>query len=180
MLGLLKLSGIKPKLDFKITEITMNSANKVVSHYLSNGEIDRMDKLHEIMKVTLSDGNDYALDLAGAQYGQHRPAMHLSTYEEEYADEYNVIWKDFINKAEVADLSGGPKVSYIGKSVMARLAVETTEWEKDNKITVAALLNEKQAMFEAKKDDLVGWLSNEMFEHVEAMIYTGLVCIGAP
>jgi hypothetical protein len=174
------LLGIKPKLEFKEIDIKMNPVHKKVFHYHVNGsgEIDQNDKNHKIMKVTLSDGNEYALDLAGAQYGQLRPAMPLPTYERDYADEWNTVWQNFMSKAVSIDLGGGPRVSSIGQSVIAHLAVKTAEWEKNHKMTVAALLNEKQPVFETKKDALVQKLSNEMGTHVKALLYNGLIRIG--
>ncbi|KAK4951399.1 hypothetical protein LTR10_010373 [Elasticomyces elasticus] len=51
------------------------SKNRIIMHGLRS----QAELKHEVFCVTLRDGEQYALDLTGAQYGQYRPVMRWTT-----------------------------------------------------------------------------------------------------
>ncbi|KAL9003550.1 MAG: hypothetical protein Q9188_003591 [Gyalolechia gomerana] len=74
------LEGISSKLVEAPVKLRVTNPLKIRIFFVT-GKEDIHEYQHEIVIVTLKDGSAYVIDLAGAQYGYHEPAMPIKAYE---------------------------------------------------------------------------------------------------
>ncbi|KAK4549521.1 hypothetical protein LTR36_006518 [Oleoguttula mirabilis] len=139
-----------------------------------NRKLDDSDYFHEVIKVALSDSAAYALDLAGAQYGQLKSVIPFEDYARDYVtvvcSEFDHGWhaNDFRELLMGKhDLPAGydVRIPLIAKEVTQALNYAVQDWEEENE-TVSHMLDQKQPVFASKLDNFLGRLRDDIRAYV--------------
>ncbi|KAK5163936.1 uncharacterized protein LTR77_010331 [Saxophila tyrrhenica] len=129
----------------------------VIPHF-ANGRQDERQHEHVALRVKLIDGEEYVIDLAGAQFGQYAAVLPAKEYDgqlvrEQLATKPMGSWKRFwsnFGQAGGHDLVPeefefrGPTIAF-HSSAFAELALR--QWDRRAVRTVAAGVKEKKAVF---------------------------------
>ena len=121
--------------------------------------------LHNVLRVTLTNGEVYALDLTGPQFGWHgSTVMPWSAFSKNRVDivkEVRHFGKTARIIKEEAQVAGVAQVNMhdINEQMAIRLDHCLKHWQKDN-VSLKAMLRCSEEEFRPKQDS--------MFEHVEA------------
>jgi hypothetical protein len=117
------------------------------------------------MHITLKDQRRYALDLAGAQYGQYRAVVPWNEWYSSYCEPVTPMFKPFGTGAQVlknivAGISSlGPnsdtRVTDLQSHVSEMLHLTLRDWETMHCTTLAATLDKKQSVYEADINSLL-------------------------
>jgi hypothetical protein len=133
------------------------------------GQEVRNDREHEVLKVTLKDGGEqYALDLAGAQYGYYAPVIPWEEYVEARVEnfidrpgfQYFGGYKKWIrsNLPQEDDWHFGALnkgLDQIHIVTSQALKKGTQKWEHIQKMSLQRLLRLPAADFEVKHKELI-------------------------
>ena len=130
--------------------------------YSPEGVVDRREFEHKIVRVALKNSEEYILDPAGAQFRQYRAAMPFSQYKDKYVERiegeenlgyYGTRW------AEAAKFRDDPRFPpgfdysgvWVQNEISKAVNCKIEAWEEESGKTVAAMLKQKQALFETDK-----------------------------
>jgi hypothetical protein len=125
---------------------------------------------HEVLKVTLKDGGEqYALDLAGAQYGYYEPAIPWEEYVEarvenfidrpgfQYFGGYKKWIKNSLPQEDDWHFGGDLNKGLDQIHIIANESLKegTKKWEQIQKMSVQKLLRLPAADFDVKQKELI-------------------------
>jgi hypothetical protein len=134
------------------------------------GKEIRNGRGHEVLKVTLKDGEEqYALDLAGAQYGYYTPAIPWEEYVEarvenfidrpgfQYFGGYKKWIKNNLPQEDDWHFGGDLNKGLDQIHVIAGQSLKegTKKWEQVQKMSVQKLLRLPAADFDFKQKELI-------------------------
>ena len=138
-------------------------ANKVdiVMHLLDGTEDWNSSYRHSIIKITLKNGEKYALDLSGAQFGHSDPLLPWERYVKtraEYIEETKPLGSyrkrtKFLWKPK----SGGEGIVNCDEEIARIVNAAIDEWQKTNG-TLRDLLRLQEKQFMAKREAFFGFI----------------------
>ena len=128
---------------------------------------------HEVLKLTIRSGEQFAVDLACAQYGYSEPVMRWKEYKElrvlfEYLGS-GLSAPKALGRLDVDDYSVERMLFFwdkLQKSKKTSQAMDyleainllMLEWQADEKLSIRKLLKLPEQQFQRKKNDLVDYL----------------------
>jgi len=128
---------------------------------------------HEVLKVALKNGEEYALDLAGAQYGHHDPIAPWIEFEQErvrqvgsselYSLPQSALWvKEYSMKAVVQALEEGRRPLKLPcsewRSYMPVVNIALQGWQQKEKLPLEKLWKQPENKFIILRDNLVDYI----------------------
>lgn len=137
-----------------------------IDRHCWDGSIDRENHPHVFLECSFSNGEDYVVDLAGAQHRQYRTVMPADEYEDSYvalrlpSNPFGYAAKDREEVIEGKRDHDLPKAFdcrafQIQREVVKSMNLAIDIWEKSTGKKIVETLSEKQAEFEADKQSLL-------------------------
>jgi len=118
---------------------------------------------HIVLRVTLADGSTWAVDPAGAQYGQCRPVMRFSDYQRDYVGGFPL--PSMPHGGTAASIQSYRSLSLTLMEIENYQIDQLHEWVFEN-VAIKQLLKVKQAEFVELKQSLVAYLAAAARDHV--------------
>ena len=161
----------------EVKELTliMDKRYKRIKHYRA-GKLDEHDYPHEAILIVLTGGENFVLDLAGAQYGQYESIVTWDNLKARYVK--NVVQvnergaraqycKDRregngYDHEKLLGLGFDIRVLLMHHEVMQLLNSTLSAWEKESGTTVAQMLAGKQVEIETQSTKMLAKMRAEM------------------
>lgn len=140
-------------------------------HYPNDPSTAVSDNVHHILRVTLRDNSTWAVDLAGAQHGQHKPVLPFSDYDEVYIAKI-LETRPFgasQGRTDIPVNMRNPGNMFLALSLVentSHQADELFEWEHHH-VTVQDLLKAKNDVYLPLKAQLTSHLATQAREYVK-------------
>lgn len=128
--------------------------------------------------LALKDGNEYIIDFAGAQYGQHQAVMPKAAFYPSWVDPFKPtsyqplgglreIRRQLLEQSDVCHLSDDKRALIVQDRIASKLEALVADWEQDAGITIKDL--SRQASSDAKRTtvQLLGFLIRELKAFVQ-------------
>ncbi|KAK4692496.1 hypothetical protein P7C71_g4724, partial [Lecanoromycetidae sp. Uapishka_2] len=131
---------------------------------------DNTESLHCIIKADLKNGESYAIDVTGAQYGWYDAILPWDLYMESRVDRIESV--HYLRKIEDCEQEVIEKAEHFEKTqeeLFAEVFVTTARmWEKENG-AFEAMLKGKEKTFESKQAGLLNAIEAAVIEQKEEM-----------
>lgn len=125
--------------------------------------------LHNVLRVTLSNGEVYALDMTGPQFGWHGSSiLPWSAFVKDRVDNIKEI-RNFGETARIireeAQVTGVARINihHINEQIELHLNHHLKQWQKDN-VSLKAMLRWSEEDFKPKQDLLLRFMGDRMLE----------------
>lgn len=151
-------------------------SRRYIVHHYAGGNIETRDFNHHLFSVSLKDGNEYVIDLAGAQYGQCQTVMPMRAF---YSDWVSAS-KDpepigglrdercrLLEKSNVCDMDQDLRSMIVQDKIAIKLETLVEEWEQAKGITVDKLIHQEAAIAELTPDRLLDFVRSELQSYVQ-------------
>jgi hypothetical protein len=141
-----------------------------------DGNLETME--HEVLQVTLKDGTDYVLDLAGAQFGQYRPVLLASSYRVNWTRSYNpeAPFGDHLTQrltrlgtmqGQEIGLEDDQRIFYVHDMLRTEMDRIIHHHEQSSQTTLSKLIRQDAQYFQTSKSDLIQDLHTKLSAFVE-------------
>jgi hypothetical protein len=146
-----------------------------------DGTEDRRKYRHILLRVKLKNGEEYALDLAGAQYGYYEPVTPWVIYETSRIamnygtlDNLDMVWGSgkakLLKRIEERKGTATGNVLIINSATSAIMMIATREWEAKSNISTGKLLILPQKDFEQKGQELVNYFGKNLQSYLDSIL----------
>lgn len=133
---------------------------------------------HEILKLTLRSGEEFAVDLAGAQYGYPEPVMRWQEYKE-----LRILMEHFgsgdhppkpLRRVQIVDYSLDDYIRLVDEirkikprglilmDILEGMNINMVEWQMDQNFSIKTMLKFPEERFQKKRDDQVNYIHWKM------------------
>jgi hypothetical protein len=146
----------------------------VLHHYLPDRSVVARDSIHHVLRVTLKDASVWVLDLAGAQYGQHKSVIAYPEYKRDCINEvvtsrpfnlHNQFGDYHLQRCPTLGADARDSVLSLWQNLSYQQD-ELAEWEFHH-IAVNELLKAKTEDYQKLRSELVHHLGTAAREYVK-------------
>ena len=131
------------------------------------------DLPHDILELTMKDGEEYAIDIAGAQYGYHYPVYHWETFGHHRIRYISQVYDFGHTKGQLSKPGSNPLAAMMKQPARAaimgnqRLAIENLdaafdEWFAQKQVSIEKMLKMGKKKHDALMSDMVKTLGTSM------------------
>jgi hypothetical protein len=154
---------VAPDNSFKVQELTADITDaKMMARLFFGGRYNGKPR-HVVLCVTLADGVTWAIDPAGAQYGQYKPVLRLSDYDRDYVANFPSCSAPHGSIA--SDTKSARSFSLPLMDIENYQIDQLHEWVFEN-VPIKHLLKVKTKEFVELKQSLVAHLAAAACDHV--------------
>ena len=146
----------------------MKAAARIILHHPS--QIDNSETWHVLLLLKLKDGFQYAIDLAGTQYGQHHIVMPWTQYRSLISEHDSIdvhgtqlerVKKTYANVVDT-------RLPAVQIEVWDRLHETVNKWEREAGTDLAVMLRgSSEQEYESHKEVLLARIKKDMCEHIQ-------------
>ncbi|KAK3691780.1 hypothetical protein LTR37_018438 [Vermiconidia calcicola] len=153
--------------------VWIREERRKVVRRMADGSEDRRNYRHCVLLVTLVDGQEYVIDIAGAQHGQYNGVMPVSNYLADYASQVVAVNEFGAETTWFKELLEGqhnhtlPKafdfnLPLMNVAVTLEMNGAVRRWVAEHHMSIAAMLNEKRLTFDTHMSALLANLKQKM------------------
>ncbi len=137
---------------------------------------DNSEYRHAIIKVTLRNGEEYALDISSAQYGYYQPVVPWQQYHDTRIAAVETVRPFGRHRATSRFLekpkNGNGGIKAVNEEIAEVVNKEVEEWQRRN-VKVNRLIRLPEAMYKQKRDELLRRISRAIEDHRDALNEAG-------